>query len=173
MIDLFLNHKSKRFLRSFQRKKQWMNYGDMKRMVLFYDAIDYEKILRLAETLEQEGKKIEAWTYAANGLACNDYPANFFVITDKDLDFFYLPKTYIVRHLLGYPADLLLDLSTKPNALLRYSALLSPAKGKAGFRTEDVDKYDFILDNPNPLVSVEEKIESLFFYLRSLKVRCS
>lgn len=172
MVDLFLKRKIKTLKSRHRRSKRFMNYADVQRISVLFDPADYEHLLPFVDELLADGKQVMVWGYAAQGIQDRAYPYYYNLITDRELNFFYLPKKATMNRFLGYSADLMIDLCYRPNALTEYLLACSPALYRLGFRTEDAVWYDMIIDiRGKEKEEMEKNAANMLFYLKNLRVK--
>ena len=72
-------------------------------------------------------------------------PTVFF--TDKDLNWYGKPKFKDVENFIDTPFDLLINLASNDTWAIKFSTMQSKAKFKVGKLEENIDVYDFMVDN--------------------------
>lgn len=146
-----------------------MVFGDVRRIVMHFDYPDYDKAMRVKRELEKEGKKVFAWTYSQIERDNTALSSDVHVLTDRHLNFFFLPKKYVLANYTGQHADMLLDLSQTQNPLMEYLTLASGCPFRVGFKADDPSIYDFVLDISHSSSDLDENAATLLFYLKSLR----
>ncbi|MBQ7163431.1 MAG: hypothetical protein IJR64_07565 [Bacteroidales bacterium] len=170
MISCFLKYRT-RAARRRPRKRQWMEYAAVGRVAMLFDYPDYEKAMAVKAGLEADGKQVRAWSYSEVEMSDTELSPSLRVLNNNHLNFFFLPKKYILDDYLGYPADWLLDLSQRANPVTEYLTAVSQAPFRTGFKVDCPRIYDFVLDIRPTAYDLQENAASLLFYLRNLKLK--
>ncbi|MBQ9202131.1 MAG: hypothetical protein IJ154_07175 [Bacteroidales bacterium] len=170
MISFFLRNKTRTARRS-RRSRRWMEYRAVGRVAMLFDYADYAQAMDIKAELEADGKQVRAWSWAEVEMNDTAWSPSIRMLNDSHLNFFFLPRKYIMDDYLGYPADLLLDLSQRSNPLTEYLTACSPAGFRAGFKVAYPKIYDFVLDIRPTAYDLSENAGDLLFYLRNLKLK--
>lgn len=153
------------------RVKELKAFAEVKRIALLFDPSDYQQVMEFVSMLEEMGKTVRLWTFAEVESPEWEYAPKSRYLTRKHVDFWGLPKQYVVDDYQGFPVDMLMNLSHHPNWVLDYLAALSPATFRVGFKPDEAKDYDFVLAYQEETSDFKENANSLLFYLKNLRLK--
>ncbi len=131
-----------------QRKKQFLNWHDVKSVVLLYD-----KTTLTPEALKQvfavlDGKQVMAWTVVEK----DDFKKetiNIAMMSPNEWNLLMKPKNHVVSRFTSFEADVLIDLTMQEILPLKYLLAVSDVKCRCGLSRYG-DLTDFSIDRvPN------------------------
>ena len=122
------------------------------------------------QRLAQKGTKYLVFGYFDG----KDIPENFLYwkemdfVTQKDLNFFFMPENKTVNKFIREPFDMLINCSIANYFPVEYIAQLSVAKCKVGIMREDESCYDLMIDIQKNR-TVEYFLKNLDIYLSNIR----
>ena len=180
MQRFFLHRAIKKYIRTSNRRKQFVSFSKAKNILLLYECEEAktQTIQEIIFQLSALGKDVFSICFIKNGHSNEENTNQVRFIDKKDVNFLKMPKNNILEELTGRRFDLLLDLTASENISLLYIALFANATMKASSHTYYSGIFDFILDTEK--LAVEKKtedfknferfvFEKLTFYLKTIR----
>jgi hypothetical protein len=143
-----------------------INPKEAKTIALLFDATKNEtrKIVEsFAQKLRNKGKKVTLFAFF-NGKEKPDLAFKFF--NKKETNWYGIPKGETVEAFLNTTFDLMYCLFNEPHLPLEYVGAMAQAHFKAGSYTDDLTRYDLMIDTQN--ADLEELIHQIEFYLTKI-----
>jgi hypothetical protein len=171
MFPFILKKKIRKKAHAFERRKNFFEYSEVKRVLLLFDVVHLPEIQVFANQLKQEGKEVVAYTFEEKKRKEPlNMPAGFHLLTGQDTDFFGVPRKSLLQAFTGIQADTIMDLSLQGDLVLRYLYLHSKAEFRVGFNTEFPEWYDLTIET-RPDQEYSFLLSQLHFYLKSLRTK--
>jgi hypothetical protein len=157
-------------------KRQVVPFDQIKTVLMVWDSAqsrtDIEELKTFGHELRKKGKEITFLTFHAIKKFPNDMQANdlYKLICKGDFNLFASPKSKILKDLLNFPYDLLINGCLSDNEFLKSVVVYS----KAGFRigpynsNDDIPFYE-ILIKPNGADPCENYLIETGKYLQKIK----
>ncbi|RMG80120.1 MAG: hypothetical protein D6714_15240, partial [Bacteroidetes bacterium] len=149
---------------------QSVDFENAETIGLLFDATqlsERETILRFAEKLKKQGKKVTLLGFVDDKVGHDGFPFSYF---DKSqLDWALRPKSEAVRRFIETPFDILLNLCPAALPGLDYIAALSHAKFRVGPATEKIFCYELMVETApsNNLQSFIDQVVSFITKMRT------
>jgi hypothetical protein len=138
-------------LRNRRREKSISNFETSKLIGVVFKTdsqSDFEIVKRFLHFLSELDNKVVALCFIDSNKVPDYYLLrkgyNFF--SKRDLNLFFLPKTYFILDFIEKPFDILINLCTDNSFPLTYITGLSKAKLKIGKFWEDQNLFDVMID---------------------------
>ncbi|MDF9829865.1 hypothetical protein [Parabacteroides sp. PF5-6] len=170
LTDYFIKRKVRRLARETgNRNHCFRSLKEAHDILVFYEGKNLEEIEPCLETLRMLRKNVRACVYVAVE-APADFPESYVLLNKvKDLTVFGFPKEEVIKKVNAVKADILIDLTGKGCAPMRYLMLQHPSAFKIGLkRGYEQDMYDFSLS-----VTDRNDMKYLFgqiiFYLQTIR----
>jgi hypothetical protein len=156
----------KRKMKNFHRERAIFNFDRSKQIGVIFEAdkvSDFETIRNFLLYLNDKGNQVFTIGYIDQKKIPDFFllKKGYNFICKKDLNFFSIPETTVVRDFLTKPFDILIDLSLNKTFPLHYMSSLSKAKFKIGTVKNTNSAYDFMID--------VQKNKSLDFLVENIK----
>ncbi|WP_243348461.1 DUF6913 domain-containing protein [Parabacteroides sp. FAFU027] len=169
MIKSIITNKIRNNIQKQVKTAAIIDFSDIRKIVLIFEIADYPFIQNVVSQLENEGKECRLVVYS-EAKEKNFPEIRGFIFSNRDLDFWNVPKSEIETRFLDEisDADMLLDLTVHNYLPLSYLISKASVKLKAGIKKEGFDLYDFMLEAPKN-VDFRFLSEQIMSYLRKLK----
>lgn len=163
MFDYLLQRKKKSGLKNLTNKKRcFLNYNSIQSVLIFFDAINTNHAMAIADDLKQNGKEVMLWTFYNDS---TKFPPEVKVINpNKDLNKLKSLKPEIVSEFEKLSYDTFLDMSLDDNTYMEYLKIKNTSIFAIGFKENENRLYDFILLKEEH-ASLLESYEQVKFYL--------
>lgn len=133
------------------------------------DRLDESLILRWAEQIKEQGKKVQLLAYVPHKL--KDYEPPYPYFTSKSINWLYFSNAERVKQFADQKHDLLCCLFLEENLPLESIAALSAAKYRVGrFNEKNTHCFDFMIDlGARPTIS--DLIAQMNHFLTQMKTK--
>jgi len=149
-------------------KHQSTAFKHIKSVGVLFDASNLkerEEALRFVKELKDSGKKVRVMAFLNEKEKIDNLP--FVHFSQKEVDFFYRPKSTETQEFISKDFDVLLNLSPTNNIHLEYIAALSRAHYRVGAATTKMYCYELMIDS-QPSTSVKNYIKQISFFLNKM-----
>lgn len=170
LTDYFIKRKIRRMAtETGNRSHCFRSLKEAHDILVFYEGKNLEEIEPCLETLRMLRKNVRACVYVSVETPDN-FPESYVLVNKvKDLTAFGFPRQEAIEKVNQVKADILIDLTAKGCAPMRYLMLQHPAMFKIGLkRGYERDMYDFSLS-----VTDKDDMKYLFgqiiFYLQTIR----
>lgn len=170
MKNIVIRKKTKQ-LQEKARLKALKEFKDVKRIAILFDGVDFLQADAFRKELEAMGKVVRCWSYAEVDSPEWEYSPVYRFLTRRHLNFLRMPKCYIQDDFLGFPADMLMNLSMSHHEVPEYMAMLSQADFRVSFQADRAKYYDFVLALSAEQMDFKENADNLLFYLKNLRLK--
>jgi len=146
MLDYFLQQKISSGLKKYRREHCFLNYKDIKQVLILFDIEDWYEILPIVETLKKEGKRVVAWTVRPSNSQVFRFPHYVRVIEpNKDINWMKLLKPEVLDEFKRLNYETLMDLSSGQNEYILWLLSQNKSQFAVGLVEHEYKLYDFIL----------------------------
>ena len=172
----FLKKKIRKYNSSAKRIIKLKEFNDIKTVGVLFDASDEEKYRRAAHLIRHFrglNKKVNAIgvIFAKEDPHYLDTTLSYNYIKNKDVNWYYLPKSIFVDDFIKSEFDLLIDLNFDKIPSLRFITESSMSHCKVGLNQGDDDLiYDFMLEGIPPS-DINMFLKQLLHYLELIKTQ--
>lgn len=169
MLDYFLKQNIRSCLKRHHRNHCFLNYNDIRKVLILFDIEDWYEIVPIIEALKKEGKSVTAWTIKPKQAQAFRFPPYVRVIEpSRDMNWMNLFRPELLREFSNQEYDTLLDLSSGENDHL----LLLLAQNKSSFSIGLIEReyklYDFILlkDKEQTLLDMYNQLKNYLEHIQ-------
>ncbi len=174
MNKIALRAAIRRLKRNFVRSKCFVDYQDIKRVLLFFNREHLEAVMPLIKGLETDGKRVFALCLEDSKIKQEEtslsMPQYIHLWKKNDLNIFSLPKKDKINDVNSFNADTLIDLTLRPSLVHDLLYYHTQASYRIGFNRQDSSQFDLLLavdgEHDAPFF-----FSQLLFYLKSLRTR--
>jgi len=168
MFDYFLQRSIKSGFKKYHRESSFMNFDDMKDIVIFFDMENREEIIPVIEDLKRNGKNVHAWTMKSGGSSLKSGGDIRVIEPEKDLSLLRSLKPEVLEEFDKLYYDTLIDFSSSDNNY--FLLLLSRNKSRfcIGIIEREYKIYDFILLKEEGY-SLSDSYDQLKIYLKQIQ----
>lgn len=182
IIVFLFNRRLKKFLKTDEREKRFVNYNNAKSVILLFESDYNEKnpeIRQIIQRFNADGKKVMAWGYVRKKEVTSAILPDFRILHQKDADFTDFPEVSFINELEDLQFDLLIDLTVNEVKPLQYIAMYAKANCKVGTHNYP-GMYDVLIDMSQLKAENELNQEEttavhvykhLIFYLKSIQTK--
>lgn len=147
----FFNRSLQNRLRAEPTERRPGDFQSATSVGILFDAAQngaYEIVRLYEEELKKQGKKVDLLGYIDDKGRHNDYDFKHF--NQKDLNWFFQPKSPLVQQFMNKPFDILVCLFTEDLKPLEHVSALSKAQMRVGvFREGKTHCFDLMIDTSN------------------------
>lgn len=129
------------------------------------DPISKNKVLKYAEKLTKDEKKVTLLGFVATKQTDLSLPFKFF--TPKDINWKMIPEGHDIEQFMTSKFDILINLYLGENLSFEYISALSNANLRVGPYSENTCSFDLIIDTPMEK-GVEHLIKQVEFFLNRI-----
>jgi hypothetical protein len=130
------------------------------------DPEDRETVLRYADKLKEEGKKVKLLAFFNNNLKSQNFAFHFF--NRRQVDFYLRPKNRDAMEFAEQSFDLLLNLSSRNILPLDFIAAHSKARFRVGPHTENTFCYDLMIEH-SERKGLSAYLQEVISYLKTMQ----
>lgn len=170
LTDYFIKRKINWLAREASKRNHcFRSLKEAHDILVFYEGKNLEEVEPCLETLRMLRKNVRACVYLSVE-SPEDFPDSYVLVNNvNDLNAFGFPHEPIQEKVNQVKADILIDLTSKGCAPMRYLMLQHPAMFKIGLKREyEQNLYDFSL-----AVTDKQDLKYLFgqilFYLQTIR----
>lgn len=146
MLDFFLKRSIKSGFRKYQRNSCFLNYSDIKSVLIFFDMEKWEEVKPIIEELRADGKRVTAWTVKKEVEGRISFPYYIRVVdTNAEVNWLRMLKPEVVSEFERVEYDTLINLSYSDNDYLLYLLSRNKSRFCIGLVETEYKIYDFIL----------------------------
>lgn len=174
MSNMILKAAIRRLKHQFTRKKRFLEYPEIKRVLLFFNREHLDASLSVIQTLEADGKHVFALCFDdvknRSGKPHDLLPQPIRQWNKSDLNVFSIPRKVRIKEISTFEADSLIDLTLRPSLMHDFLYFHTKAVYRAGFNRRDPGQYDLLLavDDGHDAAFF---FSQLLFYMKSLRTR--
>jgi len=124
-----------------------MHYDHARQLSILFNASELKErefVLRFAEKLTQNGKKVSLLGFFDHAVESSDFVFPSF--TEADFDWMLRPKSEPVNTFLQQPSDLLIHANTRPGMYELFVVASAKAKVRVGPYAEHTECYELMAD---------------------------
>ena len=176
MKQFIFRRKLKKLKRSHDKDKKFVNYNDMRSVLIIYESDMNEnnpKIKAISKSLQSDGKKVTMCGFVNKKKADILISEHAYMIDSSHVSFFGEPNTNFIKGLLNTKFDVVLDLTLTEVLPLQYVLAYSKSPFKVGRKISNLDLLDFMIDLKNESEVKPADVNYLFdliiFYLKSIE----
>lgn len=160
----------RRLKRDHVRTKCFLEYKDIKRVLLFFNIEHADTAISFIQTLESDGKIVGAYCLEDDKVKGKrkPLPKKLHVWKKTDRNLLSIPKKECVDEVTAFGADTLIDLTLRPSLVHDYMYHHTKASYRVGFGRQDPSRFDLLLE-------VDDQHDApfffrqLLFYLKSMR----
>lgn len=172
MFNLLLRHRTKKFIKENVREKVFLNWNEIKNILVLFDTEDYENVDMFIKYLKEKNNKNVKVLAFKNKNDNRDYTyIPYTIMTGKNVkDWTGNSINSLIEPLLESNFDLVIDLTLKAHPPLEYVLARVNASLKAGYKKTELPLYDLTitqisgLEDPD-LEPVKELADQIVHYL--------
>lgn len=168
MMNFLLKTKIAKLAKEHVRVKTFREYARISQITVLFEIEDFDKVVDFVDILEQDGKKVLAYSFDSKNLLFNDLPENYRIWNKSKMDFWGFPNDVDFKEFKSLKSDTLIDLTGNTLPLYKYLFLNSAATFRVGFEHDDASFYDLLIER-NPEHDFSFFAEQLLFYMKSLR----
>lgn len=163
MLDYFLQQKISTGLKKYRKEHCFLNYNDIKNVLILFDIEDWYEILPIIEKLKKDGKKVIAWTIRPTQSQVFRFPHYVRVIEpNKDINWLKLLKPEVLEDFKRLNYETIMDLSSGENDYILWLLTQNKSQFAIGLVKNEYKLYDFTL--------LKEKEQSHFEAFEQMKI---
>lgn len=135
--------------KNFQRKKKFLNYKDIRRVLILFNIQQYAQIKEVIETLQADGKSVIAWT-VRHQHEVHMLPAAIRVVDErKELSITQALNQQVKDEFDSLSYDTLIDFNSTNDYIFDYLLVCNKSRFCIGIReNQNIKLYDFIMRKP-------------------------
>jgi hypothetical protein len=175
--------KLKRLKENHDSDKKFMNYNDIRSVLIIFESDMNEKnpeIESILKSLQNDGKKVTACGFVNKKKSDSPTLTHSYMIDHAHVNFFKEPNNDFIKNLLSHKFDIVLDLTLSEVLPLQYILAYANAPFKAGQKMTNFDLLDFMVDlrpdhstgnneKQSFIVDVNYLFKQIIFYLKSIE----
>jgi len=171
MLDFFLQRSIKSGFRKYHRDSCFLNYSDIKAVLIFFDMEEWEDVKPIIEELRTDGKRVTAWTIKKEVERKFSFPYYIRVVdTSAEVNWMRMLKPEVVSEFERVEYDTLIDFSHSDNDYLYYLLSRNKSRFCIGFMEREYKIYDFILlRDKESETDLYESYQQLKNYLKQIQ----
>ncbi len=173
MLEHFIQKSIESGLKNNKREPQFLNFDNIKNILILFDAKDWDEVQIIATDLKQTGKSVIAWTVLPKMPKAETYSTKFpewvkTVDLNKDLNWMRVIRPEIFTEFGNQKYDTLLDLSSEKDKYTLALLVRNRSCFSIGISETEYKVYDFVLYRENDK-TLPETYEQLKIYLAQLR----
>lgn len=171
MFDYFLQRKIKSGFKKYHRDNSFLNYDDIKAILIFFEMEDWHEIQPIIEDLRADGKRVTAWTIKAD-VPKISFPYYVRVVdTSVEINWMRLLNPEVIAEFERVEYDTLMDFSSSDDDYLLYLLSRNKSRFCIGIIEREYKAYDFIIfrEKEGELLELHELFRQLKNYLRQIQ----
>lgn len=165
MLKFFIEKNIQSGIKDNKREHHFLNFSRIKNVLIFFDFNKWDEILPIISDLEDNSKKVIAWTILPKEMkvdSTTNYPESVKIIDlNKSLNWMKVFRTDIFDEFNNLKYDTLLDLCMSRDEYLLSLLVRNHAQFYIGINEDSNKLYDFII--------YHEEDKSLFDTYEQLK----
>lgn len=147
--EKYINWEIGKLVKNQKRNKQFLNWHDVKSVVVLYDTTTLKPDLLKQVFALLDGKQVMAWT-AVDKDELKKETVNIAMMSSNEWNLLMKPKDHVVSRFKSFQADILIDLTMREILPLKYLHAISDVKCRCGLTRFGGDITDFSIDRtPN------------------------
>jgi len=171
MIKRFIRKKLISLVSDEKRKTAFKSLNTIHRLLILFDAADYNEIKRFIETLKQKEKKeVVACCYVSKKNPDTTLSDAILLRQKEDMNWMNIPSGAFINKLNQVHYDAVIDLSLNDNLAMEYVLANIHCSFKIGIRKKEFPLYDLtISSSDNDPLSIDYFGKQLLHYLKEIR----
>lgn len=146
MLDYLLQQKINTGLKKYRREHLFLNYVDIKNVLILFDIEDWYEILPIIEKLKKDGKKVIAWTVRPKQSQVFRFPHYVRVVEpNKDINWLKLLRPEVLEEFKRANYETIIDLSSGQDDYIMWLLTQNKSQFAIGLVEHEYKLFDFIL----------------------------
>lgn len=169
--NYFIKRKIENLAKKGNRTKTFKSLDEIDRAIIFCNSSECKKIFSCVSRLEEMGKKMLVCSYGGlSGKEVNEGTSVLEVSPQKDLNFFGMPSSSIIKKLNDFKPDILIDLTSRVSYPMEYLFLACECDFKTGIKKKDHEHYDFSI-SVTESTDIDYLFNQIIFYLQTIRTK--
>lgn len=175
MLNFLIKYRTKKALKENKPEKVYLNWREIKRILVLFDTVNYEDADAFVEYMEKQGKEVKVCAFKGKKDTCDYSETNYTMITQNEIkDWTGEAIMEAIAPLVAEKYDLIIDLSLDRLPVLELVSAKATASLKVGYKKTKLPLYDLTIsslpksekeENPRP---IRELARQIVFYLSQI-----
>ncbi|HCO68886.1 MAG TPA: hypothetical protein DIT04_14170 [Dysgonomonas sp.] len=146
MLDYFLQKSIKSGFKRYRRNSCFLNYNDIKAVLVFFEMEEWESVKPILEELRAEGKRVAAWTVKKESGKKISFPYYVRVLdTRVEINWMRMLTPEVLAEFDRIEYDTLMDFTYTENDYILYLLSRNKSRFCIGTMEREYKVYDFIM----------------------------